>query len=733
MRNHNSQYIGFYTETLVRIYLDTVSAILPQNEIARDIEEIRNRALNEGMNFFTKVLPSLGKSIDVSLANGSVANFLFSGFKKKQDTNLPRFMNKLFAMLFRSDGMPRFATWYSDIFELYKSGDVDMTRVMTRNDDYYKWFIREEASPLERVADIIVHRLGSAQALEVLSKGEFPGLSFLYEVGVGQETINHISIGELEVCEPLLSDEELNSRREALVVALRSLRQVCFCFYKLELPYTREQQSKVLEDFVSVDSAIDFKVETLNPVNKIIHKQAWRIIRRVLSNADPRSGIPRHGPGAVATGEKLPEKHVFKRDYRRLTAVFGLDEWFFCNLSHVCDSFQELQALETLEVGTAKVVLVPKDSRGPRLISCEPLEYQWIQQSLMRVLVDTIEDHSWTKGQVNFIDQSINRELALKGSKSYDKVTLDMKEASDRVSLELVKSLVPELWWEHLYASRTASTELPCGRIVPLNKFAPMGSAVCFPVEALVFWALSVAAINVRRGLPLRKAATKVHVYGDDIICDAEYRGDISNTLPDFGLLLNKDKCCVAGPFTESCGMDAFLGHPVTPTKIRSTWCDYPEPSMLASYVEYSNAFYRRGMFETAEFLEAEVQWILRSHRMSAIPTVSGENPSCIAFVRQHERAIPKNRALGCKIRKCRSNPLLPDYQVHEVQGYRLESKPQMAKTYGWPFLLRKLTELEAKNRHLQTEDVIGACSMLTGQYPIAHRVRLKRAWTPLT
>lgn len=731
MRNHNSQRINVkYVDMLVAAYHDLASAIIPQNEITRDVALLRLRVANEGMNFLTKVLPALGKSIDVSLASGCTLDAVYSGFQKRPGTELPKFCYAAFDVLFRADGVPRFATWHSDYLHWLVNEPEDVEAVETA--------IRENEIDLNSP---LLHRIHSCirrweavdhgKAALIHSKGQYPGSHLLNEMGFSREAVDLISQGKLRELEPLVSDGQLSQRRETAAVALRLLRQVCFMFYKLELPYTDEQKANVLADFVQVDSHLDYQAAKLGRHDKSVLCEARRIIRRILCNADPRSGLPRHGPGAVATGEKLPEKHEFKRFYTRLNAAFPYDQWFFVNSSHVCDSYKELQASPELEAGTAKVVLVPKDSRGPRLISCEPLEYQWIQQALMRVLVDTIEEHSLTAGHVNFTRQEPNRELALEGSLSYDWVTLDMKEASDRVSLELVKDLFPEEWYECLYASRSASTMMPCGTIVNLKKFAPMGSATCFPVEALIFWALSVSAIMITHDLPLRKAATKVYVYGDDIVVDANYHGVVNSTLPAFSLMLNKGKCCTAGPFKESCGMDAFYGIPVTPVKIRALWCQTLKPSDLASYVEYSNEFYRRGMFETAFMLEELIQTAARQSRLFSIPTVSGEGPGVIAFVRQYENPISKNRAVGCKIRAVKRNANGPDYQRLEVRGYRLDTRTIMASVHGWLFLLRKLVELEAKHSGV-SQETTSACSLLTGQYPVAHRTRLKSAWTPL-
>jgi hypothetical protein len=67
-------------------------------------------------------------------------------------------------------------------------------------------------------------------------------------------------------------------------------------------------------------------------------------------------------------------------------------------------------------VPQARVCLVPKDSRGPRIISCEPAELMFIQQGIMRKLYSHLETHHLTAGQINFTDQSINRNLALLAS-----------------------------------------------------------------------------------------------------------------------------------------------------------------------------------------------------------------------------------------------------------------------------------------------------------------------------
>lgn len=508
-----------------------------------------------------------------------------------------------------------------------------------------------------------------------------------------------------------------NDSRETSVNALRVMRQVCYMFYKLVTPFTDAQVSRVCEDFITTERDLEDLDIYQHPSSHALLGTARSLIKRVLANASPYAGLPRHGPGAVSTGENPGEKHVFKRYYQRLAERFPYDHWFFTNSTHLCDELASLDAMEELEYGTAKVVLVPKDSRGPRLISCEPLEYQWIQQSLMSVLVTTLENHPMTRGFVNFTDQSINQKMALLGSvPPFDWCTLDMKEASDRVSLELVKALFPEEWFHALYACRTPQTRMPDGSLVQMKKFAPMGSAVCFPVEALVFFALSVSSLIHYTDTPLRKAVSQVYVYGDDIICHTANHGVIGSTLELFGLKLNRDKCCVAGPFKESCGMDAFYGASVTPVRVRTTWSHVRKSSALSSYVALHNAMYDRGWYNSAEYILEQIQLIWKW----TIPVVSDRNIGCIAFVRED---TPRFNERGRW--KIRYNRIL---QRREIQGLSNQAHTIMSESVGWSLLLRVIVDME---RRSGSERPLPR-SQPTGTYPIAHRAKLRRAWTAL-
>lgn len=713
-----------YRDMLCALYRDVASAFPAQNiiEHTRDLALIRHRFKCEGVTFLTKTLPLYGKALDKALAKGTPLEI--PAFAKRRKSHAPRFLG---------------------------------------------WLVRE-------VFD---------------------------EEGV-----------ELPRGNPL---------------ALVYLRQLLYLFYKLEMPYADKDVQRVLNEFVSTDAGLGKAWHISEPLHKLELNFARQLVCRVLGNCDPRYIMPRHGPGSVATGEKLDEKAYFTRDFEELTSVYPLDEYFYMNAAHVSDCLSsggvhtrndkgELLPWKSVKHGTAKVVLVPKDSRGPRLISMEPLEIQWIQQGQCERLVRRLESHWLTRGNVNFTSQNINRYYAWVGSlapientplhtlgecvgfppvggevladgcsgfvicpKSLgpavpaegiinplitfaensdnhmlhdgriqtgdipmpgrlaahkDVVSLDMKEASDRVSVAHVVNLFPFNWVEALMASRSSHTELPDGKVIPLNKFAPMGSAVCFPVEALTFWALALAAIryadpelvrmNPGRSL-LRKLRDRVWVYGDDIIC---YKKDylvIKQSLERTGLLLNDSKCCVTGFFRESCGVDAYKGVIVTPLRIKELLPSRWTGQSVMAYVSYSNEAYRRGYTNLAKCLERLL------NRYVSIPFTTVDR-GMVQFVRPDADV----RALNSSSRvKTRWNA-----KLHRLEGYGPTPRAVNVsrRRVTWETYLSRVV---SKYRYLPTgapldRDEQGLSShsgrpLMADQYSVPRRVSSKRGWTQIT
>lgn len=485
----------------------------------------------------------------------------------------------------------------------------------------------------------------------------------------------------LQVYFNLVFSEDGLLRPDAPPAAVKHLRQVLFFVYKLELPYDSDLELAVLSKFKEVDDALGL---TDYDQHDALLRLAARITETVFSDFDPKDILPRHGPGAVATGERLEDKWVFTRKYSKVHQYYPYYDYFMVGRGlELVDRLGWYRSLEPRETAVAKVVLVPKDSRGPRLISAEPLEIQWIQQGLGRKMSRHLEAvHPLTKGRVNFTNQEINRNLALSGSITEDVATLDLQDASDRVSLELVRRVfkgTPRLL-QALEATRSDATLLPTGEVVNLQKFAPMGSALCFPVEAYIFWVLSVAATVLEARLPLKQAARKVYVYGDDIIVPTAWASRCIRTLEGVGLKVNVQKSCITGSFKESCGMDAFKGVQVTPLRLKKQFTGRSsDGTVLASYAALANAL-------SVEYKgTADLIWKLVEGVYGAMPYGSPLASFPCRVVASPEQAELRNRR---KFRwRWNRRYQRVEFWLSSVLPVRRESKLD-----GWTRALRDLT-----------------------------------------
>lgn len=543
--------------------------------------------------------------------------------------------------------------------------------------------------------------------------------------------------------------------------ALMHIRQLLGFLSKLEMPYAEHEESRVIDQFVKADEEVGMLpvISDSDTISQL--KGATSILAQVLLGLDPLDINPKHGPGSVATGERKPDKPYFRRDYRALTEVYPLDHYFYYNANHMSDRLGPEGLMtsdsegnnypwEELESGTAKVVLVPKDSRGPRLISMEPLEYQWIQQGQCERLVKRFESHWLTRGHLNFTNQEVNRSLAkassafLSGSPtswdlvrsmpacsrpgSLDLVTLDMKEASDRVSYQLVAALFPLIWVEALMASRTTSTLLPNGVQMAMNKFAPMGSAVCFPVEAACFYALSVSAIMHHRPyLTLAQAKKRVWVYGDDIICHREDYPVVERLLTSVGLTLNRHKCCTHGSFRESCGMDAYKGIQVTPLRLRKRVDVALTANSLMAYVSYSNEAFARGYTTLAWVIET----LVRDNTTLPIP-FSNEDVGGVSWCRPHANARSLNKQHGIRTRYNRDLHFLEAYSFAPRAivdtGYRTTYE-----TYFFSMSQKRFPPASDPQKLTNLLEESFVEQLLPGQYSVPRRVAPKRGWKQIS
>lgn len=499
--------------------------------------------------------------------------------------------------------------------------------------------------------------------------------------------------------------------------AVKHIRQVCFWYYKLELPFSRKEEANTIAKFIAtevelegldLESNLDLDIAADMTGGTFYSGQSINIF----GNFDPDDITPKHGPGAVASGEKGEEKWIFKTLYQPIHAEYPY--WQYTMMPGESDLNDLEESMRHLTVsptgGIAKVVLVPKDSRGPRLISMEPLEYMWFQKGLGESMVCHLERASKASGNVNFTTQSVNRLLSLTGSTHRELssplvdsllrdirnkkistpikrggswVTLDLRDASDRVSVSLVKrifSKTPTLL-RKLLALRSTATTLPDGRVIPLKKYAPMGSALCFPVEAYCFWIIIVAAISRHDSRSPYKIMKNVFVYGDDIIVEQRYSQIAIDALERAGLKVNTQKCCLTGKFRESCGIDAYDGIDVTPVKVRTCWTgNRTDHEALASWVSYANSIRQKGYSGTYYQIKSHVE-----KTYGGIPYGDSRASYICWYVPSWEEAASLNRLLF----KARWDASLQSFQ-HKFRGIR--AKKFESTLDGYSRLLRNLT-----------------------------------------
>lgn len=191
--------------------------------------------------------------------------------------------------------------------------------------------------------------------------------------------------------------------------------------------------------------------------------------------------------------------------------------------------------------------------------------------------------------------------------------TLDLSEASDRVTCDVVEAAFRSNWGvlRSLIACRTRSvrvdlTERKCEVTHRLNKFSTMGSAVTFPVESLIFLGIALATLGEGKPDEVSALAGTVSVFGDDIIVPSAARERLVQVLEALSFKVNTMKSFSGFNFRESCGVDAYRGTNVAPTYLRRL--DLDKPESVVGMVETANHFQKKWMLNISAFLKRTVE-----------------------------------------------------------------------------------------------------------------------------
>jgi len=427
--------------------------------------------------------------------------------------------------------------------------------------------------------------------------------------------------------------------------AIFAIRQLTLMFSKIALPsngagsirtVTPDRERRAMSDFVQCEQDVRAADARLDPLYREDFKRISAMLFGDLFSKLDRDVywnrlVPKHGPGAVADRLSSNAKWNQQSWPARLQQVFPAES-FLCVNSKPINRDEILKGLNILEPGAeipVRVISVPKTLKTPRIIAIEPTAMQYVQQSLFRAILSAVKEDGFLYRVVGFDNQDPNRVMARKGSLSGDLATLDLSEASDRVSNQHVRDMLED--WPYLHeavqASRSRKADVFGHGVIRLAKFASMGSALCFPIEAMVF--LTVIFLGIERELsaPLSRKqvinlfSEQVRVFGDDLIVPSDYVLSVVNELETFGFLVNIGKSYWTGRFRESCGREYYNGIDVSIVKCRQVLPTLrQDASGVISAVSLRNQLYWAGIWSGARWLDDYLRKLL-VHFPNVAPT----------------------------------------------------------------------------------------------------------------
>jgi len=479
----------------------------------------------------------------------------------------------------------------------------------------------------------------------------------------------------------LLADPSIDS--------IIAIRQISGLFAKIDLPCTENRRRKAMSEYVRVDQEV--RASELVWSRSLATKEFKRSFSMLFGDTvnrldrELRFGrfdcfMPKHGPGVTA--DRLVGNQKFNQSVwtLRLESVLPAGEFIIPNWRFRTD----LEGITFLEPGRerpVRVISVPKTLETPRIIAIEPTAMQYAQQAVLSAILSTFERDKFLKRLITFEDQTPNQRMALEGSLGGELATVDLSEASDRVSNLLVQELLAP--WpdfaEAIDACRSRTAVVDGHGEILLAKYASMGSALTFPIETMVF--LAVAFSRFRKANPSLKgdrlkaeALLKLRAYGDDLIMPVSIVREVITDLELLGFKVNKGKTFYTGSFRESCGKDYYAGHDVSIVRLRSVFpTTLRNASEVVAMASFRNQLYFAGYWATCQWLDKYLTKLLRHY-----PILSPTSPG----IGRHSFLDPSlypGRVRG-------------RYQRPEIRAFVTKSNIPKNEIDGWPALVKCLT-----------------------------------------
>lgn len=474
---------------------------------------------------------------------------------------------------------------------------------------------------------------------------------------------------------------------KAIISGVETIHQICAYSLKTYYETTTEQNEESLAGFFTRNREC---AAWRRPSESEVLRRARSLVHNLLKDLDLSASAISHGyrdgPGAIFERDPQEGKGWLTNYFRQLETHYPIDTfWANANMFRDLDWLRNMETpfwretvrrlaicdtrlgLGPLKLDTpcwvsnvaftsierwahSRLTIVPKDCSGPRLVFTHPAIIMRAQRAQGIQLSEYIQRRIPT---IRFNDQTLNGHKAVESSYSKDYATIDLSDASDRIPLSLLAYLLPRRIYLAMMSTRTHYIDCN-GQSFKLHMFAPMGNAICFPVQTLVFWAIATSATSVAAGdryewRPSERSEWyhrySAHVFGDDIIIPSYAYETVVQHLELSNLRVSKTKSFVKGFFRESCGFDAYQGKVITPLRqkfnadIGTTDArSFMQVIAFANRIAYSYPRFKRLLCKVREFIHAT--W-----RNVGYTTDHIRNPS--ALLADHQSVYSLNRSLA--------------------------------------------------------------------------------------
>lgn len=199
---------------------------------------------------------------------------------------------------------------------------------------------------------------------------------------------------------------------------------------------------------------------------------------------------------------------------------------------------------------------VPKNNLKDRPICIEPLANILTQRRIGIGIRDCLKRFGVD------LDHTAEKHRMMIANKKF--ATLDLKNASDRILLSLVRYLLPSRVYRLIDMTRSEMTLGPDGLYYYIRKVSSMGNGFTFELMSLILYALCQT---------YDKSSS---VFGDDIIISSQHANSLVEDLERAGFIVNMSKTHIDDGYRESCGSHFLDGYGY----IESYDCRWPETMM---------------------------------------------------------------------------------------------------------------------------------------------------------